>query len=206
MLLKLRSVAYFWQSIGLLIRGWWVRIPSFRLVTFVVYFKTCGLEVAVLARRRADTEAILKNANLVPSQSGASFYDKLSRDGRWDRFVAVVQSCSMRGLTIDETVVAVNKFFPGYFRKMAFDVQSFKKLLSDFPELSQAWGYGVLGDDVTDIQVKNHALKLVMSSDNIDDVKTFTDIYGTQLQKNKAVEKTDDDDKKTTFNFNLTSG
>lgn len=206
MLLKLRSVAYFWQSIGLLIRGWWVRIPSFRLVTFVVYFKACGLEVAVLARRRADTEAILKNANLVPSQSGASFYDKLSRDGRWDRFVAVVQSCSMRGLTIDETVVAVNKFFPGYFRKMAFDVQSFKKLLYDFPELSQAWGYGILGDDVTDIQVKNHALKLVMSSDNIDDVKTFTDIYGTQLQKNKAVEKTDDDDKKTTFNFNLTSG
>lgn len=112
----------------------------------------------------------------------------------------------MRGLTLDETVVAVNKFFPGYFRKMAFDVQSFKKLLSDFPELSQAWGYGVLGDDVTDIQVKNHALKLVMSSDNIDDVKTFTDIYGTQLQKNKADEKTDDDDKKTTFNFNLTSG
>ena len=83
----------------------------------------------MLARRRADTEAILKNANLVPSQSGASFYDKLSRDGRWDRFVAVVQSCSMRGLTLDETVVAVNKFFPGYFRKMAFDVQSFKKLL-----------------------------------------------------------------------------
>lgn len=206
MLLKLRSVAYFWQSIELLIRGWWVRIPSFRLVTFVVYFKTCGLEVAVLARRRADTEAILKNANLVPSQSGASFYDKLSRDGRWDRFVAVVQSCSMRGLTVDETVVAVNKFFPGYFRKMAFDVKSFKKLLQDFPELSQAWGYGVLGDDVTDIQVKNHALKLVMSSDNIDDVKTFTDIYGTQLQKNKAVDKADDDDKKTTFNFNLTSG
>lgn len=148
-------------------------------MTFVVYFKTFRLEVAVLARRRADTEAILKNANLVPSQSGASFYDKLSRDGRWDRFVAVVQSCSMRGLTIDETVVAVNKFFPGYFRKMSFDVASFKKLLSDFPELSQAWGYGVLGDDVTDIQVKNHALKLVMSSDNIDDVKTFTDIYGT---------------------------
>lgn len=148
-------------------------------VTFVVYFKTFRLEVAVLARRRADTEAMLKNVNLVPSQSGASFYDKLSRDGRWDRFVAVVQSCSMRGLTLDEAVVAVNKFFPGYFRKMAFDVQSFKKLLSDFPELSQAWGYGVLGDDVTDIQVKNHALKLVMSSDNIDDVKTFTDIYGT---------------------------
>lgn len=149
---------------------------------------------------------MLKNVNLVPSQSGASFYDKLSRDGRWDRFVAVVQSCSMRGLTIDEAVVAVNKFFPGYFRKMSFDVQSFKKLLCDFPELSQAWGYGVLGDDVTDIQVKNHALKLVMSSDNIDDVKTFTDIYGTQLQKNKADEKTNDDNKKTTFNFNLTSG
>lgn len=112
----------------------------------------------------------------------------------------------MRGLTLDEAVVAVNKFFPGYFRKMAFDVKSFKKLLSDFPELSQAWGYGVLGDDVTDIQVKNHALKLVMSSDNIDDVKTFTDIYGTQLQKNKTDEKTNDDNKKTTFNFNLTSG
>lgn len=135
--------------------------------------------VFVLARRRADTEAILKNANLVPSQSGADFYDKLSKDGRWDRFVAVVQSCSMRGLTVEEAVNAIIKFFPGYIKKRSFDVDTFKNLVNDFPELSQAWGYGTLGDDVSDIQVKNHALKLVMRSSNINDVKTFTDIYGT---------------------------
>lgn len=156
-----------------------------------------------MQRRRPDTAEILKNNNLVKSQSNGSFYDNLYRDGRWDRFVAVVQYCSTKGLTITQTVDAILKFFPGYISKKTFTPDAFVRLLSDFPELSQAWGYGALGDDVVDIQIKNHALKLVMSSDNIDDVKTFTDIYGTQLQKNKADESDNKASTGTTFNFNI---
>ena len=156
-----------------------------------------------LSRRRADTKAILDGVNLVPSQTGADFYDRLSRDGRWDRFVAVVSYCSIHGFTAEDAVGVIIKCFPGYIKKRNFDVATFKSLVADFPELSQAWGYGAIGDDVSDIQVRNHALKLVMGSNSLDDVKTYVDIYGSSLKKSDISNK-NNEDKSTTFNFNLT--
>lgn len=157
-----------------------------------------------MQKRRQDTKNMLDRVNIVKSQQNGEFYDKLKREGRWDRFVAVVQLCQKRNLSVDDTVGVILKTFPGYINKVKFNRSAFERLIRDFPELQIAWGYGDLGDDVTDIQIKNKAVDLVMKSDNINDIKTFTEIYGSTLQINKGDSGEDQEDThKTTFNFNI---
>jgi hypothetical protein len=133
---------------------------------------------------------------LCKSQVYNALYDKLRKDARLDRFIAVVQYCSMSGLDIEDTVETLVKAFPSYISEKDLTVECFKDMIKNYHDISVAWGYGSLGDIISDIIVKNKALKIVENTTNMDDIVKYNEIYGKK-------EDMSSEDKKTTVNFNL---
>lgn len=142
-------------------------------------------------------EMVLKAPALCKSQVYNEVYGKLRKDRRLDRFIAVVQYCSMSGLNIEETVKLICKSFPGYIDAKDMTVACFEDMIKNYHEISIAWGYGGAGDDITEIMVKNKALKIIENTDNMDDIVKYQEVFGRKTVANNT------EDNKTTVNFNL---
>lgn len=132
---------------------------------------------------------------LCKSQVYNEIYDKLHRDCRLSRFVAVVQYCSMSGLDIKDSVDTIIKSFPSYIDEKEFTVDCFRDMISNYSDIAVAWGYGELGDEISQIIVKNKALQLVERTDKMEDIEIYNTLYGKS--------DTSVADSKTVINFNL---
>lgn len=133
---------------------------------------------------------------LCKSQVYNALYDKLKKDGRLDRFIAVVQYCSMSGLDIKDSVQVLVKSFPSYIDEKDLTVDCLTDMIKNYSDISIAWGYGSLGDEISQIIVKNKALKIVENTDSMEDIRAYQEMFG----KKNEISSTDN---KTTVNFNL---
>ena len=133
---------------------------------------------------------------LCKSQVYNALYDKLKKDGRLDRFIAVVQYCSMSGLDIKDSVQVLVKSFPSYINEKDLTVDCLKDMIKNYSDISIAWGYGSLGDEISQIIVKNKALRLVEKTDNMQDIVMYQEMFGNKNDISST-------DNKTTVNFNL---
>jgi hypothetical protein len=144
------------------------------------------------------TRAMLENApNLCKSQVYNTLYERLKKDKRLDRFIAVVQYCSMSGLDIEDSIKVICKSFPSYISDKDLTVGCFEDMIKNYHDIAVAWGYGDLGDEITQIIVKNKALRLVENTDNMDDIVKYQALFGNKNEKLTL------EDNKTTVNFNL---
>ena len=133
---------------------------------------------------------------LCKSQVYNALYDKLKKDGRLDRFIAVVQYCSMSGLDIKDSVQVLVKSFPSYIDDKDLTVDCLTDMIKNYSDISIAWGYGSLGDEISQIIVKNKALKIVENTDNMEDIRAYQEMFGSKNEISST-------DNKTTVNFNL---
>lgn len=133
---------------------------------------------------------------LCKSQVYNALYDKLKKDGRLDRFIAVVQYCSMSGLDIKDSVQVLVKSFPSYIDEKDLTVDCLNDMIKNYSDISIAWGYGSLGDEISQIIVKNKALKIVENTDNMEDIRAYQEMFGSKNEISNT-------DNKTTVNFNL---
>lgn len=133
---------------------------------------------------------------LCKSQVYNSLYNKLKKDGRLDRFIAIVQYCSMSGLDIKDSVQVLVKSFPSYINEKDLTVDCLNDMIKNYSDISIAWGYGSLGDEISQIIVKNKALKIVEKTDNMEDIRAYQELFGNKNDINST-------DNKTTVNFNL---
>lgn len=133
---------------------------------------------------------------LCKSQVYNELYDKLRKDCRLPRFIAVVQYCSMTGLSIDDSVKRIMEAFPSYISKKEFNSNIFRDMIKNYSDISIAWGYGELGDEISQIMVKNKALQIIEKTDKMEDIQIYNSLYG---KANDTVGT----DNKTVINFNL---
>lgn len=133
---------------------------------------------------------------LCKSQVYNALYDKLKRDGRLDRFIAVVQHCSMSGVDIKGARDVLVKAFPGYIDEKDLTIDCLNDMIKNYSDISIAWGYGSLGDEISQIIVKNKALRLVEQTDNMQDIVMYQELFDNKNEISS-------EDKKTTVNFNL---
>lgn len=133
---------------------------------------------------------------LCKSQVYNALYNKLKKDGRLDRFIAIVQYCSMSGLDIEDSIKVLVKSFPSYINEKDLTVDCLKDMIKNYNDISVAWGYGSLGDEISQIIVKNKALRIVEKTDNMEDIRAYQELFGNKNDINST-------DNKTTVNFNL---
>lgn len=133
---------------------------------------------------------------LCKSQVYNALYDKLKKDGRLDRFIAVVQHCSMSGVDIKGARDVLVKAFPGYIDEKDLTIDCLNDMIKNYSDISIAWGYGSLGDEISQIIVKNKALRLVEKTDNMQDIVMYQELFGNKNEISST-------DSKTTVNFNL---
>lgn len=140
---------------------------------------------------------MLDNAEtLCKSQVYNELYDRLRKDLRLDRFIAIVQYCSINGLDIKDTIDTICKSFPSYIDKKDLTESCFRDMISNYHDIAVAWGYGKLGDEISNIIVRNKALKIVETTDSMEDIQIYNSLYGSKEEINS-------EDNKTTVNFNL---
>jgi hypothetical protein len=134
--------------------------------------------------------------NLCKSQVYNALYTKLKNDGRLDRFIAVVQHCSMLGVDLAGACDVLCKAFPGYIDSKDLTVACFEDMIKNYHDISVAWGFGSLGDEISSIIVKNKALRLVEKTDSMQDILMYQQMFGQN--STASIEE-----KATTVNFNL---
>ena len=117
---------------------------------------------------------------LCKSQVYNELYDKLRKDGRLDRFIAVVQHCSMSGVDIKGAREVLVKAFPGYINDKDLTIECLEDMIKNYHDVSVAWGYGPLGDEISQIIVKNKALRLVEKTDNMQDIVMYQEMFGNK--------------------------
>ena len=137
---------------------------------------------------------------LCKSQVYNELYDKLRKDKRLDRFIAVVQYCSMQGYNKEQTVDKLVSSFPGYITDKELTVKCFEEMLKVHNDISAAWGWGDIGDDITQVQLKNKALSLIENNGTLEDIKMYNEIFV------KTDEISGNENNGTVFNFNMTKG
>lgn len=142
-------------------------------------------------------QMLSNTANLCKSQVYNEIYSKLKRDNRLNRFIAVVQYCSLKGYDKEDSVKFISRAFPGYIDEKLFTAECFDDMIKSYGDISMAWGYGPLGDEITNIAIKNKAVSLIEKTDSIADIEIYNKIYNNLDKVNV------EENKGTTFNFNL---
>lgn len=160
-----------------------------RIKTSKAFMKKPAPQVSKYKKLLENTET------LCTSQVYSELYSKLLKEGRLGRFIAVVQYCSIHGYDIVAAVDFIKKSMPGYVGGEDFTEKVFREMLSAHADVAQAWGYGVNGDEISDIQIKNKAISIIEKNGKMEDIQMYFDIFGK-----KSV---DNSDNKTVVNFNL---
>lgn len=142
-----------------------------------------------------------KTEALCKSQVYNELYSRLKKDNRLGRFIAVVQYCSEIGINIDETVDQICQAFPSYIDKKDFTADCFRDMISNYSDISTAWGYGPLGDKISNIIVKNKALSLIEQTDSMTDIQIYQSIFNSTIPNEQS--SVDSNNGKTIINFNL---
>lgn len=136
------------------------------------------------------------------SQVFNPLYAKLTDDNRLRRFLAAIKKCSSENMTIESMCKEIYSLFPQYITKKDFNRQVFLDMCQHHPDVSEAWGYGQKGDELSKIMIKDRALELAIKSDNMQDLEIYNKIYGDGGVKTEK-EKEAMGQTPSTFNFNL---
>lgn len=149
-------------------------------------------------RTAAYRQMLDKTETLCKSQVFNELYKKLKDEGRLSRFLATVQYCSMSGLSINDVVDTIIRAFPGYINEKEFTVDCFNDMLRNYSDVACAWGYGPIGDEISNIVIKNKALSLIEKTDRMEDIEIYNSIFnGTSTSEGES------DNKGTVVNFYL---
>lgn len=136
-------------------------------------------------------ELLKNNDTIAKSSLYSEVYDKLLKEGRLKRFIATVQYCSIKNYDLDSTVELLKKSFPNFINE--FDKETFLAMMNYHSDIAVAWGYGVLGDEISNIVIKNKALEIIEKTNNMEDIELYMNLFN----------KVDSVDTKTVVNFNL---
>jgi hypothetical protein len=129
---------------------------------------------------------------LCKSQVYNELYAKLRQDRRLDRFLAVLQHCSIKGLSLNDAIDVLISAFPSYIDKKELTIEVLTDMIKSYSDVSMAWGYGNIGDEISQLIVKNKALRIIEDTDKMEDIKIYMELFGS----NREVEKND-----TVINF-----
>lgn len=152
------------------------------------------------SKKTAAYRQMLDNTEtLCKSQVFNELYEKLKSEGRLSRFIATVQYCSMSGLNINDAVDVIIKAFPGYISEKEFTVDCFNDMLQNYSDIAVAWGYGTLGDEISNIIIKNKALRLIEKTDKMEDIEIYSRVFNSMSN----TEKGESSSNGTVINFNL---
>ena len=145
---------------------------------------------------KAYKQMLANTGTLCKSQVYNTLYVKLKNEGRLNRFICTIQYCSQAGKTIEETVKIVCNSFPGYIDTGDFTVDCFKDMLKNYGDIASAWGYGPIGDEISNIMIKNKALSLIEKTESMADIQIYKEIFD-------KIENIDNGSTGTVINFNL---
>lgn len=148
-----------------------------------------------VSSRHKYKQMLQSQPDLCKSQVYNEVYNKLIKDKRIDRFVALVQYCSTCGYDMKKTVEFISSSLPYYIDKKQFDVKCFEDMIKNHSEIAIAWGYGTMGDEISNIIVKNKALQLVKKTDKMEDIQIYNSMYGNNDNNVQ--------DNSTVINFNI---
>jgi hypothetical protein len=152
------------------------------------------------SKKTAAYRQMLENTEtLCKSQVFNELYEKLKSEGRLSRFIATVQYCSMSGLNINDAVDVIIKAFPGYISEKEFTVDCFNDMLQNYSDIAVAWGYGTLGDEISNIIIKNKALRLIEKTDKMEDIEIYSRVFNGIGNSGKEESSSNG----TVINFNL---
>lgn len=152
------------------------------------------------SKKTATYRQMLDNTEtLCKSQVFNELYEKLKDEGRLSRFIATVQYCSMSGLNVTDTVNTIIKAFPGYINAKEFTVACFNDMIKNYGDVAVAWGYGPIGDEISNIIIKNKALRLVEKTSKMEDIEIYNRIFNSVGSSDKEGNSS----KETVINFNL---
>lgn len=115
------------------------------------------------------------------SQNVDELYIKLRNEGRLGRFIATVKLCSSKGYSLKETVDILKNTFRGYIENKEFNINTFIKMCQWHSDVAEAWGYGVYGDEVSNIMVKDRALELALNADDIEVIERYNGMYNRDV-------------------------
>ena len=142
----------------------------------------------------------LDNMKIISSEKiGYDLYEKLLMEGRLPRFRALVKLCSKRGLSIKDTVEEIKKAFPGYITNRTFNIDVFISMCRNHSDIASCWGYGDLGDEVTNQMIKDKATEIALSSDDIQVIKIYNEMYNREFSGTAS----DDEKEDNTTHINI---
>jgi glycyl-tRNA synthetase (class II) len=72
-------------------------------------------------------------------------------------------------------------------------------MIKNYGDVAVAWGYGPIGDEISNIIIKNKALRLVEKTEKMEDIE----IYNRVFNSISTSEKEGNSSKETVINFNL---
>lgn len=149
---------------------------------------------------------ILDNMGIACTNAvGNNVYLKLRTEGRLQRFVAVIKVCSTRGNNIKETVDELLRSFPGYIDSKELNEDVFKDMLRNHYEISEAWGFGVMGDEVNKQIIADVALDIALKSNDITVIKEYNSMYNKENSGIVEEDITDNKNDGIKVNFNVTT-
>lgn len=101
-----------------------------------------------------------------------NLYSDLVKDRKVRDLIALVQYCSSKQMTMEETVNAINSTFYGYLKYDKMDVYRFESLLDGYHDVAMAWGYGLMGTHIDLMKVQMKATNIIEGiADNVEDTQ-----------------------------------
>lgn len=104
--------------------------------------------------------------------------EKLRDSHRYERFLAIVQLCSEKNMSLENTVSTIKSAFGGYINENELTVKIFKNIIETELDVAEAWGYGTNGSEISNLMIKKKAVQLALAADDISVIKTYNEIYG----------------------------
>lgn len=149
-----------------------------------------------------DVEVFKKATN---SQYSSTLYKQLKKDKRLDRFIAALQTCALRGMSLSAACKYLTLLFPSYVRGKGLNPKTLADMIAFYPELDDAWGFST---DVVQMSTYNRARALAETAEDIEVIEKFNDMYdnGTMLYIRKNKEKNSEDSTNAITQVNLFNG
>lgn len=151
-----------------------------------------------------DDEIIFKKAT--KSQYSSVLYEQLKKDKRLDRFIAALQACGVRNLSLNDTCKYLTKLFPSYCRGKGLNPKTLATMISFYPDLEEAFGFSA---DIGAMMVYNRAKALAETTEDMGDIKLFNEMYDSgdmvYIREEKEKEDASNDKGNTSIVFSVNS-
>lgn len=148
------------------------------------------------------------------SQLNDVLYKKLVESKKVRDFLGVIEMCSSRQCTIEDTCTILNKQFSRFIGNLTIDTNRFNSLLKIYKDIADAWDYGTCGTELDMWKVNRAATKMVMrnlpqvSADKMNDamkaVETLNKICNPEYQE--QVNKSNGNNSSASYDVEISFG